>query len=272
MSMLALACGGAIAALGFQLARLRRDLAACRHGRGSALEARDVLVRQLRLAAHDLRGVGMSVHGHADHLAATSHDDAAGVAVAAADLLDLADDLQDLTLEAGAPRVLRDEEIVLGEVVEEVVARMAATILPGRRNFRVLPELSLVVLRADRRALGHALGRVLADAVRNTRHDDWIDIAAHRTGAELVLSIADEGRGTLTPGTSVAKRDSRGIGLRLALVRSLIEAHGGHVNVEALTEVGSRISVVLPVSRLVALNPPLRSCAVPQPADGSAGR
>jgi signal transduction histidine kinase len=128
------------------------------------------------------------------------------------------------------------------------------------------------VLRADRRALGHAIGRVLADAVRNTRHDDWIDISAHRTVAQLVLSIADEGKGTLTPGNSAARRDSRGIGLRLALVRSLIEAHGGHVDIEALTEIGSRVSMMLPASRLVALNPPLRSCAAPQPADGSVGR
>jgi signal transduction histidine kinase len=268
----ALALAGATLALWLERVRLRRELAACRHGRDAALDAREMLVRRLQLAAHDVRGAGMSVHGHADHLAASGHDDAHGLAVAAADLVDLADDLQDLTLEAAAPRVLRDEELVLGEVVNEAVARIAATILPGRRNFRVLPELRLVVLRADRRALGHALGRILADAVRNTRHDDWIDISAHRTTGALILSISDEGKGIQASGTSAARRDSRGIGLRLALVRALIEAHGGHVDVEGATEIGSRVSIALPASRLAALNPPLRSCAAPEPADGSAGR
>src|SRR5881394_1028550 len=95
-------CVGAACVLAVQL---RRVVRAC------------AVVDRLRLASHDVRGVGMTLHGHADHLTAEGHDDAAGIAAAAADLLDLADDLHDLTMEAAAPRVLRVESVPLGDVV-----------------------------------------------------------------------------------------------------------------------------------------------------------
>jgi signal transduction histidine kinase len=205
------------------------------------------------LAAHDLRGIGMSLHGHADHLIATSHDQAAGIATAAADLLDMADDLQDHTVQAGDARVLREEQVALSAALGDAIATVSIGIGPGRRNWRISADLDDIALRFDPRALRHMLSRVLADAVRNTRQDDWIDISLDTAGAaeDLVMVIADEGAGSATPeaGRPVA-RDSRGIGLRLTLARALMAAHGGRVEVEASAGVGTRVSLVFPASRV----------------------
>ncbi len=270
-AIVALAIGSLMLAL--RLTRQSRELTAAHHLRRLALSSEQSLIRRLRLAAHDIRGVGMTLHGHADHLAAEAHADAAGIAGSAADLLDLADDLQDLTMDSAAPRTLREETMTLGKVVDEAIAAVSATILPGRRNWRVQPDLRPIPLHADRRALRHAISRVLSDSVRNTRHDDWIDVSAEPHEDGLALIIADEGKGSLTPEEDATRQDSRGIGLRLALARSLIEAHGGRMDVLAAAGVGSRVCLIFPASRLdTALSRPSHSYDASAPAAGSAGQ
>jgi signal transduction histidine kinase len=132
-----------------------------------------------------------------------------------------------------------------------------------------------ISLRCDRRALRHAITRVLTDAMRNTRHDDWIDIGIAARADGLAVVIADEGKGTATPEPAERNRvgahsgeagwdgagwqpeaavmraaDSRGIGSRLALARGLMDAHGGRLEVEAWAGVGTKVSLVFPGSRV----------------------
>ncbi len=256
---------------------LRADLAASATTARAESERAQALIRHMRLAAHDIRATGMSVHGHGDHLAAAQHADAPGIATCAADLLDLADSLQTLTLEQAGPRQLREEVLPVGLAIDEAIAVVNASILPGRRNWRVQPELRPIGLRGDRRALRHAISRVLADAVRNTRHDDWIDIGGGRQGEELILTIADEGKGIATPEAAAVRRDSRGVGTRLALARLLVEAHDGRMQIEAWAGVGSRVALIFPATRLMPVldgeaSLPSHSYAGPAPALSSAGR
>ena len=237
-----------------------------------AEEAEQAATRRLRLAAHDLRGIGMGLHGHADHLTSAGHGQAAGIATAAADVLDMADDLQDVTVRAGDARVLREEPLALGAAVREAIASVSNAIVPGQRNWRLSPDLEGVELRFDPRALRHMLSRVLADAVRHTRQDDWIDVsldaAAGGAPAGVVMVIADEGAGSATPDRrrpvrlDMSGRDSRGIGMRLTLARALMVAHGGQVEVEARAGVGTRVSMVFPESRVRRLaRPPVQRFA-----------
>lgn len=266
----------ALAALGVGLRRTRRELAVAEHGARRAEDRACVLVRRLRLATHDIRGLGMTLHGHADHLAAAAHGTADGIAAGAADLLDLADQLQELTTDPAAPRVISLERMALGQVADEAVAAVSSAILPAQRNWRIQPGLRGMVLTADRRALRHALTRVLADAVRNTRHDDWIDIGGRLDADGVALSVADEGHGSLTPEARPVRQDSRGIGLRLTLARTLVEAHGGRMEVESFAGIGSRVTMVLPeagaLPKAGPVSPPSRSYGVPAPAGGYADR
>jgi signal transduction histidine kinase len=267
---------GGVSALGAALAwrRYTRALRAVRRMLRAAQDSQAVLTRRLRLTAHDVRGLGMTLHGHADHLAAEAHSDTPGIATCAADLLDMADSLHDLAMDPAAPRVLRVESLILGETVDEAIAAVGNTILPGRRNWRVQPDLRPIALSGDRRAVRHALIRVLTDAVRNTRHDDWIDVGGEHLAGGFALVVADEGNGSLTPEQRTKPQDSRGIGLRLALARALMEAHGGSMEVESFAGVGSRVSLVFPAARLEGpgLSPPSHSCGAPARAAGAAGR
>jgi signal transduction histidine kinase len=243
--------------------------------RDTAQEAERRATRLLRLTSHELRGIGMTLQGHADCLAdpsrseqsgpdlsrlrahAHAHAHAASIAAAAAQALGLADELQDHAFPVLAPRVLREEVVDLTVLLAEAVAMTAGSLGPARRNWRSAAAPSPVLLWADRRALRHVLARVLTDAVRNTVHDDWIDLSLRPHHDGLILAVQDEGGGFATPGQAIpgfapAGADSRGIGLRLTLARGLVEAHGGRLEVEALAQVGCRVSLIFPASRLRA--------------------
>ncbi|MDE2200647.1 MAG: sensor histidine kinase [Rhodospirillales bacterium] len=252
---LVLAAFGVLLTAGSLLvARLRHAQQAALRMRLSAEEAEQAAMRRLRLAAHDLRGIGMSLHGHAGHLAAAGHPDASGIGAAATDLLDLADDLQDHAIHADTTRVLREETVALTAALDDAIAAVQASLSPGQRHWRIGVELHQVLLLIDPRALRHVLTRVLADAVRSTREQDWIDIALQRDRHGLAVVIADEGAGTAMPEASwrgmAGTPDSRGLGLRLVLARALMQAHGGQLEVEALRGVGTRVSLHFPASRV----------------------
>ncbi|HEY2134199.1 MAG TPA: hypothetical protein VGH36_14695 [Acetobacteraceae bacterium] len=170
-----------------------------------AREAEQRAVRRLRLAAHDLRGIGVTLHGHADTLDEVGHLQA-GIALAATDVLDMADELQDHSSQPAAPRILHEEMLALGETLNEAIAGRMALLGPGRRHWRIAAGVEQMRLRGDPRALRHVLSHVLADAVRTTRQDDWIDITLESREGALALVIADEGAG-LVASTAVAPPD-----------------------------------------------------------------
>ena len=284
-----LAVALAVAGFGFvlqtvRLRAVRRAHAAAIRLCDAALVAEQAATRQLRLAEHDLRAIGMTLHGHAEQLAIDGQASAAGVpaasvpaggvAAAASDLFDMADDLHDQTLQQGASHALTDEQVDLAAVVSDSIASVTAAMGPGRRSWRIGKELSSTLLRADRRAMRHVLTRVLGNAVRMTRHNDWIEISLQPHADGLALVVEDEGAGTAAPEQGRrTSRASRGIGMRLSIARALMEAHGGRVEVAAKTGVGMRVSLIFPAAR-VRQSPirPSRSYDVPLPEVAAGGQ
>lgn len=257
-------------ALAARIGRLRHDLARASAMRETAQGAEQTATRLLRLAAHELRGIGMTLHGHADRLASPEGQaqigvHAMGLAAASAQVLGLADELQDHTMPDIGTQSLREELIDPREALAAAVEAATLALEPGRRHWRVSASHG-PYLWADRRALRHILGRVLGDAARNTRQDDVIDLRVLPHPEGLCLQVEDEGTGLAKPDpTTTTPRDSRGIGLRLALARSLMLAHGGRLEVEAATQVGTRVQLVFPATRLRDAN------GLPAPVAAMAG-
>ena len=176
-------------------------------------------------------------------------------------VLDLADDLQHHALADAASRVLREEPTRLAVILQDAIARVQASLEPGRRHWRLPLEIEAIELMADRRALAQILARVLSNAARFSRHDDWIDISFDIDGDRFALIVADEGNGLVAADSTGApgRADSRGLGLGLALARVLMEAHDGGLRVEAVPSVGTRVTLDFPMTRLIrmALNAPM---------------
>ncbi len=207
-------------------------------------------VRRLRLAAQDMRSLGIGLLGQAEALEEFAPRHAPAINAAAADLLDIADELQDAP--DGNGRHLEEMWVPLTELVDEAVAMVSASLAPGRRCWRIAEEVRMITVAADRRALRHAFTRVFTDAVRGTRQDDWIDISMEPRAEGCAIIVADEGPGAVPTdlGGLPGGASCRGLRLRLALARELMVAHGGALEVEGRPGIGTRVALVFPSARL----------------------
>jgi signal transduction histidine kinase len=179
----------------------------------------------------------------------------------------LVDDLFELSrINAGALR-LTLARVALADVVSEALAA-AAPLAAARRIRLVAAEQGWPTVLASEPELARVVTNLLVNSVRYTPADGTVQIeaGAGRDGAWLAVSDTCGGipESDLPRVFDVAFRGQRarspepsgtGGGLGLAIVRGLVEAHGGQVEV-GNTGAGCRFTVRLP----------LRSPAVPAPA------
>jgi two-component system phosphate regulon sensor histidine kinase PhoR len=169
-------------------------------------------------------------------------------------------ELLDLSrIESGRPLVLRRERIDVNELLERNAELFAAQHRDHR--FEWTPCLGAPALEADRDAVDRMLKNLISNAVKYSPGGGRVALTAGPSddhAGMLELAVEDDGVGIAardlprifdkyvriaSPETATV----RGLGLGLALVRALAEAHGGMVDVESLPGKGSRFRVLLPV-------------------------
>jgi signal transduction histidine kinase len=171
----------------------------------------------------------------------------------------LVDDLFELSrINAGALN-LSISTVPLGEVVSDVVAATAA-IAQARRIRLITSHSGWPVVNASEPELARVVANLLLNAVRYTPEDGTVRISGGRDRDRVWLEVADtcggipeadlprvfdvafRGERARTPG---ATGEAAVGGLGLAIVRGLVEAHGGQVRVDNITG-GCRFVVHLP--------------------------
>jgi signal transduction histidine kinase len=108
----------------------------------------------------------------------------------------------------------------------------------------------------DRDRLVQVLTNLVENALKFTPSGGKVEVSAHRAadGAGVVFSVSDTGEGISREDQDrlfdrfwqVGRRDSRGAGLGLSIVKGLVEAHGGKVWVESEPGKGSTFRFSLP--------------------------
>jgi CheY-like chemotaxis protein len=99
---------------------------------------------------------------------------------------------------------------------------------------------------------------LLANAVKFTPAGGAVRVSAARRGGEVLVSVEDSGPGLPEEALErvfdrfwqAERTDNRGLGLGLAIVRGLVEAHGGRVWVENRPEGGAAFRFTLPVATI----------------------
>jgi signal transduction histidine kinase len=183
--------------------------------------------------------------------------------LAHARMQDLVDSLLDVSkLEAGNLDIER-LPASLKQIVEEVM-KMAAISVERRAlvlESQVAADLPLVMIDADR--IRRVLTNLLDNAIKFTPENGRIRVSAQPTADQMIrVSVEDSGAGIPLADRQrifdrfaqiqrVGLRRTRGYGLGLAFCRLTVEAHGGRIWVEPVSEnTGSRFVFTLPATGL----------------------
>ena len=198
----------------------------------------------LGLVSHELRRPLAAIKGSAATLIedatlprAEMHEFFRIIAAQTEHMRGLVGDLLDAgRIEAGTLSV-EPEPAELADLVEQ--ARSTFVGAGGRHGIVVDIPLALPRVLADPRRIVQVLNNLLANAARHAPESAPIHIAAASEGADVAVSVRDEGRGVSPdllpqlfskhrPGAATA-----GHGLGLAICKGLVEAHGGRIRADS---------------------------------------
>ena len=175
-------------------------------------------------------------------------------------LLDLINDILDLSkIDAGKVE-LHEEPVMLDWLIGECVALVRARAVSGRVTLEFEPGAPSTFVFADQRLLKQILLNLLSNAIKFTPEGGSVTTTILRDGAGIGFRVADTGIGmslaeiekALSPYGQIDSKISRkhqGTGLGLPISQSLAQLHGGNLIVESTPGTGTTISLRLPLTR-----------------------
>ena len=189
-------------------------------------------------------------------------------------LVRLLNDLLDLARSDAGRLAIRLRPTELAPLIEEVVRTMRAQTESAGQTLteRLEPDLPLVEVEADR--IRQVLVNLLTNAHEYSPEGASIEVTAHGYGAEVEIAVTDDGPGIpesqlehiferFTRGDAGLTQRVGGTGLGLAISKSLVELHGGTIEVESTA--GRGLDLPLPPAHSARRErPPSRTARPPE--------
>jgi PAS domain S-box-containing protein len=172
----------------------------------------------------------------------------------------LIDDLLDISRINRNKMELRRTRVPLADVVASAIETARPLIDEAGHELSVSLPGRPVFLDADLTRLAQVFSNLLTNSAKYTEHGGHIRLTAERRGGEVIVSMQDTGigipRGALenifdmfSQVDRSIERSTGGLGIGLALVKGLVEMHGGQVKAESEGEgKGSTFTVILPAA------------------------
>jgi two-component system KDP operon response regulator KdpE len=213
-----------------------------------------------RALAHELKTPLTSVLASSDLLTSELHDEplltlSNSIRQSALNLDSRINELLDLARGEVGMLQLKLEAVDLSQLLRDAVDSM--TPLASRRGQSLVLALpaSLPPMRADAGRLQQIVSNLLTNALKFTPVGGNVKLRARQRDNALVVEVQDTGRGIskddqkwlFEPYYRLEKDHSRGLGLGLALCRTLVELHGGKIWVKSSTGKGSTFGFSLPL-------------------------
>jgi heavy metal sensor kinase len=212
--------------------------------------------------SHDLRTPLTRLRGTAEMALASPPDveryrDALADCVEESDrVLVMLNTLMDISEAESGTMQLRREPVSLAEVVQRAVD-LYHDVADAKGVTLAADTADDVVVTADRTRLEQVAANLIDNAVKYTPPGGRVDVEVRRAGDSALLRVRDTGPGI--PPDELPRifdrlfrgdrsRAERGLGLGLSLVKAVVEAHGGTVDVVSEPGRGSTFTVSLPLA------------------------
>lgn len=219
----------------------------------------------VRMVSHELRSPisaiklqqAVILEGLAGELTAKQRELISRAQLRLQGLLDLINDLLDVAkMEAGF-RHFEQVPVQLPEILVEIVEFLEAQANVQRVKLKLETAPGLPAILADRRGIEEIFTNLIANAINYSPHGGDVTISIQPQGDFLEARVGDQGIG-IEPEElpkifdkfyrvkSPQTRQVIGTGLGLPIVKSVVEAHRGSIEVESQVGVGSTFRVLLP--------------------------
>jgi PAS domain S-box-containing protein len=173
----------------------------------------------------------------------------------------LIDDLLDVTRISRGKIQLKRERLDLNDLVRRTVEDHRALFTRSDVGLEVRATRAEVWVDADRVRIAQCVGNLLQNAAKFTPRGGrtTVSLQAEPGGAEAVVTVRDDGAGiddvmlprlfqAFVQADSTLDRSKGGLGLGLALVKGLVESHGGSVSVASSgAGAGAAFTIRLPL-------------------------
>ena len=214
-----------------------------------ALEAADRQKNEfLAVLAHELRNPLAPIRNSAEVLARTlSQDSQAQVAIGVikrqvTHATRLVDDLLDVSRISEGRIDLKVQPIDLATVIAQAVETVGSLLREKNHNLLIASNCQPLQVEGDPARLIQCIANILTNAAKYTDPGGQIRLQSRSDGSQVVISISDNGIGIseeLMPhlfdlfvqGDRTLDRAQGGLGIGLAVVKRLVEMHGGRVSV-----------------------------------------
>ncbi|RLG34822.1 hypothetical protein DRN98_02105 [Methanosarcinales archaeon] len=174
------------------------------------------------------------------------------------DLEDLVEMILDLAkLDAGNFK-LDLVQIVITDIAEDVVERMAKNAEAKGQNLILNVEGEIPMRLIDPRRMKQALMNLVSNAIKYNPENTTTMIRLHADSENIIVDVTDDGIGIekeeldkifdrfyQVDGSTT--RSGSGTGIGLSIVKELVELHGGTITVESEPGVGSTFRILLPI-------------------------
>lgn len=189
----------------------------------------------------------------------------------------LVDDLLDVSRINSGKINLRREWVDVVTVIERAIETSRPLIDARRHELRIAVPDEPGTIEADPMRISQVIANLLNNAAKYTDPGGVIQLSVERAPDSIRFSVADNGIGIapdqlarvfemFNQANSALERSQDGLGIGLALVRGLVEMHGGTVEAaSAGLGHGTCFTVTLPVSPLATVSPTVTEVSIPEP-------
>jgi signal transduction histidine kinase len=188
----------------------------------------------------------------------TTHLEA--IQLACRHIRELVTDILDIApIEAGKVELFY-EKIAIKPLLDEIVLMLSSNVTLKKITLNLnFPEQGLTI-EADGKRLRQILINLLSNAIKYTHREDTISLSLKTEGDWVLFQVKDNGPGIQESELknlfadyyrvkNVFSKQQEGLGLGLALTKTLTELHGGNIHVESIAGQGCTFTVKLPQYR-----------------------